>query len=532
MKAALTRGLRINWVMVAIALVGTFQLVFAVTYPLSVGASDNPAYVEMIQTGRSNLILASGYPFIMHVLLAVLQLEAPQAMYESHWLGVIQIAQNVLHFYLLAGLVWLTWRIYGRAVSGWFALLLGCNTLFLAGLNSAAPEWLQGDLIALSLLLAANAFTDDRGKLVKYLLAAGVLTLAYLVKPNSLAVAPCLVALVCFDTGGVARKALRLGLSGLLAGAIVTLFVAVYHLPSTGTRHLNHDHAWILTSSLPPDYFATPVDKLGTNALRWRALVSIVPQGGSRAFAYPTVDTGASPVLRAAYRRRFDDVLKMSRVALQDFALNHPLPRGFQQGVSAIPLYWYVGLEPVDDLGISVYQEAVVERWPEYARRVVDGVATWGAYQVDIVPFKSEPLGLVLEPAGDFGFLRYTVPPGEVPQHMRYWSPTEVIWGPGTMAAERVSVLAMPRPVELSLLLVSIVAMFAMRGRRRQAVTISILAAIMLSSVAGYMLVGVRDKELISMLPTLAILYALGVAWTASRLGTALRDVQQKRSLP
>ncbi len=55
-----------GWVVASITLAVVLQLVFAVTYPLNAGASDNPVYLEMTQSGSSNLILASGYPFVIH----------------------------------------------------------------------------------------------------------------------------------------------------------------------------------------------------------------------------------------------------------------------------------------------------------------------------------------------------------------------------------------------------------------------------------------------------------------------------------
>lgn len=508
-----------HWVAASVAVAALLQLIFAVTYPLNSGAFDNPIYLEMIRSGTSNLILASGYPLVMHSLLTVLQVNPPQAVFDTDWLTIIQIAQNAIHLLFVVGFAFLAWRIFGNVTAGWVVVLLGCSTLFLGGLNSAAPEWLQGDLIALSLLVAAKAFIDDRRKVAQYAAAFALVTLAYLVKPNALVVVPFLVALVLLDEGSPARRLLRLGVSGVLAGGLLLLFVTFYHLPSTGTHHLSYDHAWVLTASLPDDYLASPADKLGVNALRWRALGSLVPTDDAIAYAYPTIDTGASPAARSVYLQRYREVMQMSRAALADFVDDHPLPSDFVQSKSAIPLYWYVGFEPVDALGIEVYKESWVTRWPDYLQRVVRGLGAWGAFQTDIVPFASQPRGLVLSPLqDDDGSLRYAVPPGDVPGFMRYWNPAQTVWAPGMGAMELLSTLVLPRFTEVCLALLSLAAILRLKERRHQTVAAVIVAVIAVYAISGYVLLGVRDKELISLLPTVAIFYAVGLAWLVTLL--------------
>lgn len=515
-----------HWVAGLVALAVLLQLIFAVTYPLNSGASDNPVYLEMIRSGTSNLILASGYPLVMHSLLTLLQVNPPQAVYETDWLTIIQIAQNVIHLLFLVAFASLARRIFGTVTAGWVVVFLGCSTLFFGGLNSAAPEWLQGDLIALSLLIAAKAFIDDRHKVAQYAAASAMVTLAYLVKPNALVVVPFLAALVLLDEGSPARRLLRVGVSGVMAGGLLLFFVTFYHLPSTGSYQLSYDHAWVLTASLPDDYLASPTDKLGVNTLRWRALGSLVPTDDAIAYAYPTIDTGASPAMRSIYLQSYREVMQMSRAALADFVDDHPLPTDFVQRKSAIPLYWYVGFEPVDALGIEVYKESWVSRWPDYLQRVVRGFGTWGAFQADIVPFPSQPQGLLLSPAQNGnGFVRYAVAQGDVPEFMRYWNPDQTVWAPGMRAIELLSTLMLPRGAEVLLALLSLAAILRLKERKRQIVGAVIAAVIAASAISGYVLLGVRDKELISLLPTVAIFYAVGLAWLVTLLRGRFRTL-------
>ena len=518
-----------GWVVASITLAVLLQLVFAVTYPLNAGAFDYPVYLEMIRSGTSNLILASGYPFVIHSLLSLLQVPPPQTVDETSWRAVIQMAQNIIHFCFLVGFASLAWRVFGKAVAGWLVVLLGGSTLFLGGLNSAAPEWLQGDLIALSLLVAAKAFIDDRRKVVLYGVAFAVVTVAYLVKPNSLVVVPFLSVLVLLDEASPVRKVLTLGVSGMLAGGLLFLFVTLFHLPSTGSRQLTYDHAWVLMWSLPADYLASPTAELGMNALRWRALGALVPTDGATAYAYPTIDTGASPAERSVYLQRYRDVMQMSRAALVDFVDAHPLPSDFIQKDSAIPLYWYVGFQPIDELGIEVYKESLVSRWPDYLRRVVRGLGAWGALQADIVPFPSQPRGLSLSPAQDSnGFVPYSVPEGDVPQFMRYWNPSETVWAPGMGAMERLSKVVLPRFAEVGLALLSVAAILRVRERKHRMVAAMFLAVIAAYAILSYLLMGLRDKELISLLPTVAIYYGFGLAWLFTLLGARIRTLRAR----
>jgi hypothetical protein len=268
---------------------------------------------------------------------------------------------------------------------------------------------------------------------------------------------------------------------------------------------------------LPDNYFTSPVDQLGLQALRWRALSGIVPPDYSLADAFPTIDTGASWAVRLTYLERYRDIMQMSRAALAEFANEHPLPTGFKQGISAVPLYWYVGFQPTDDLGIAVYTESLVSRSPDYLQRVINGLETWGVFQADIVPFDSMPQGLLLEPEQDAsGFEHYSVPRGEYGPLLRYWSPAETIWAPGMVATERLSELLLPRIVEICLALFSFAAILRMEDRRRRTVASGIFSVTVAFAITSSLLVGVRDKELISLLPTVSILYALGMSWIVS----------------
>jgi hypothetical protein len=502
------------------------QVLFAITYPLNAGASDNPVYLEMIRTGTSNLILASGYPFVIHSLLGIMQIPAPTDVYNPAWLGQIQVLQNAIHAAFLVGFAVSALRVFGEATAACAIVLLGASTLFLGGLNSAAPEWLQGDCIALALVVAAKAFSsrDGPSKAALFAAAFAVATLAYLVKPNSLVVIPFIALFVIFDERKRLRKLRDIGLGATVAAVTVVIYAEFFHLPSTGTRQLNYDHAWVLMYALPDDYLESPPQELGADALRWRALSALAPSDYWRAYAYQTIDTGAPIEIKHMYLARYREIMQMPREDLVGFVIEHPLPPGFQQDLSAIPLYWYFGLQEADDLGIAVYTESLSARWPYYAGKVATGLGDWGAYQADVVPFDSQTLGLIMHvPQDDNGSVRYSVPVGRVPQFMRYWNPTESVWAPGTVMTQYLSWLLLPRFGEVCLALAALAGVLRHRASNTRTSMRFVFAVVGALVVGSYMLVGLRDKEQISLLPTLSLFYAFGVVWVSGILARWLK---------
>ena len=136
------------------------QVIFATGYPLNAGRSDNPTYLEMMvhgTFGSSNLILAPGYSYVLSKVLGIGEVSKPSAYTDIEWLQSVQLGQNILHLVLFLMAVFLLWRLTNAAVASVFVLGTSLYVGFWGGLNSASPEWLQGDLLVLSLLLAATA---------------------------------------------------------------------------------------------------------------------------------------------------------------------------------------------------------------------------------------------------------------------------------------------------------------------------------------------------------------------------------------
>ena len=179
-----------------------FQIIFATGYPLNAGRADNLTYLQMILSGSSNLILAPGYGFVLNrIVMRIAGVPIPEAFSDIEFLQSVQLVQNLLHLSLFLLAVFLLWRLTNAPVASIFVLGNSLYVGFWGGLNSASPEWLQGDLLILSLLLAATAARQKTWpRLVAVASITGlVFSLAFLVKFNSLIVIFGLITIFVFS---------------------------------------------------------------------------------------------------------------------------------------------------------------------------------------------------------------------------------------------------------------------------------------------------------------------------------------------
>jgi hypothetical protein len=222
---------------------------------------------------------------------------------------------------------------------------------FWGGLNSASPEWLQGDLLILSLLLAATA---ARQKTFPRILALAsliglVFSLAFLVKFNSLVVIFGLITIFVFSGLKFKKIAVGLAAASISALSFVSYFSSTYHEPRTGTETLSYATSWNLTSSMDPGYLERPNEDLGIEALRWKALIQWLPPG--YAFAYPTIDTGAYPDVKGQSLAFWDDIMAMNRDELIDITNAGQFKPEYSHFSQPTPIYWNVGLAQAETLG-------------------------------------------------------------------------------------------------------------------------------------------------------------------------------------
>jgi hypothetical protein len=489
------------------------QVIFATGYPLNAGRSDNTFYLEMILSGSSNLILAPGYSFVLNrIVMRAAGVPVPEAFSDIEWLQSVQWAQNILHLVLFLMAVFLLWRLTNAAVASIFVLGNSLYVGFWGGLNSASPEWLQGDLLILSLLLAATAARQKTWPRV-VVLASGtglVFSLAYLVKFNSLVVIIGLIAIFVF--GGLNFKKIALGLvvATISALSFVSFFASSYHEPRTGTSTLNYDTAWILSSSMDHYYLKKENEDLGIEALRWKALIQQLPTG--EAFAYRTVDDSADATTKEQSLSLFNEIMAMDRDQLIEVTNAGKFKPEYSHFTQPIPIYWNVGLAEGEKLGQALYFEYLRSNPGHVFNRVSFGVLhDWGVYQDGFLPVEQEPKSLIFTNDGPNASndLTYAFADGSVLPFQSYWSPSRSIDKFAFDLASTLDKIRVPVFVEYLLTLLVIPAWFVLR---RSGLSLLLVSAVLSQAAftgASWMLVGMRHKEEVSILPITVLAYSL-----------------------
>jgi hypothetical protein len=453
----------------------------------------------------------------------------PEAFSDIQFLQAVQWAQNILHLVLFLTAVFLLWRLTNATVASIFVLGNSLYVGFWGGLNSASPEWLQGDLLILSLLLAATA---AKQKTLTRVLALASLTgfvfaLAYLVKFNSLVLIFGLIAVFVFS--GLNFKKIALGVSAatISALAFVSVFTIFYHEPRTGTTTLNYDTSWILTSSMDPGYLERENENLGIEALRWKALIQQLPTG--EAFAYPTIDTGTEAKTRQQSLSLWNDIMGMSRDQLLEVTNAGQLPPEYNHFSQPTPIYWNVGLAEAEKLGRAVFFEYLFSNPDHVFNKVSFGLLRdWGVYQDGFLPVVQDPKTLVFNSDGSNvnNDLMYSFSEGSgVPTYQFYWNPSMTIDKSALDLASTLDKIRVPVWFEYLLTLLAIPAWFLLR---RSGMSLLLVSAVLSQAAfmgASWMLVGMRHKEEVSILPITVLAYSLVIFAVAKYLrGLFIRE--------
>jgi hypothetical protein len=490
------------------------QIIFATGYPINAGRSDNLTYLQMILSGSSNLILAPGYGFVLNrILMRIAGVPIPELFSDIQFLQSVQLAQNILHLVLFLFAVFLLWRLTNAAVATIFVLGNSLYVGFWGGLNSASPEWLQGDLLIISLLLAATA---ARQKTLPRVVALATLTglvfaLAYLVKFNSLVLIFGFIAVFVFS--GLNFKKIVVGVSAatISALAFVSFFSISYHEPRTGTATLNYDTSWILTSSMDPGYLEGDNENLGIEALRWKALIQQLPTGD--AYAYPRIDVGAYPEVKEQGLALWNEIMGMSRDQLIEVTNAGAFKQEYSHFSQPTPIYWNVGLAEAEKLGRAVFFEYLFSNPGHVFNKVSFGLfSDWGVYQDGFLPVEQDPKTLVLNGNGpnasndiSYSFAEVSGPP----QFQLYWHPSMSIDKFAFDLASTLDKIRVPVWIEYLMTLLVIPAWFLLR---RSGLSLLLVSAVLSQAAfmgASWMLVGMRHKEEVSILPVTVLAYSL-----------------------
>jgi hypothetical protein len=338
-----------------------------------------------------------------------------------------------------------------------------------------------------------------------------VFSLAFLVKFNSLVVILGLITIFVFSGLNLKRIAVGLAAATISAFSFVSFFSNTYHEPRTGTETLNFATSWNLTSSMDPGYLERDNEDLGMEALRWKALIQWLPTG--YAFAYPTIDTGAYPDVKEQSLSFWDDIMAMNRDQLIEITNAGQFKSEYSHFSQPVPIYWNVGLAEAETLGRDVFFEYLLSNPGHVFEKVSFGLSSdWGVYQSGFLPVEQDPKTLVLDVLGpnasnDLGYSFEKV--SGPPQFQLYWSPSMVIDKFAFDLASTLEKIRVPVWIEYLLTLLAIPAWFVLRRSGLSLLLVSALLSQAAFMGASWILVGMRHKEEVSILPITVLVYSL-----------------------
>jgi hypothetical protein len=501
------------WIVLAV------RVVFYITYPPNIGG-DAVGYFKMLIHGKSNLIHAPGYPFLVG-----LPFRTFFAATGTGWvIGVHRVAvqytvmalQHALSLCVLLCLYHTVARIFSRRVATLAVCIAGLQPQTMGFVSCFYPEWLQGDLLVLALCASCRALTvtRPRNKVIFHSLAFAALTWCYLVKYNALFFVPIIAGLVLVDRMGWRRKAASLAIGGVIVASTLGLFIHFYHKPSTGTRALSRDHAWVLLTALGE---WTPGGRIqpdaGLNSKRLIYLNRVLPWHANRVGPFWNVDF-VSDEYRKPWRRKYYDILSADD-ATMDRLLREapPQPDPYDFFTAFFPVTEHLGLEEGDRLGTRVFVEHVFSYPGAFAGSVTQGMLrhlcrwpTGRLYPVEVSPPEYEPYG-------SLGFARRHQP-GTIGQNAA-WYVRPVVWRPGVYL---VRALELPYRVPGIVVAVAILVLLclsvppAFKGLEKSApFAILVLGATLIVFYTASHLVFFRWKEAQTILPVVAVLTAVAL---------------------
>lgn len=526
---------RVGPLLVILGLLVLVRIAFAATYSANVGGDGNN-YLQMMASGRSNLVHAGGYPLLARHPLHWLSPSSPSPRTLQQGLDRLAALQQAAALAALVLLASTVRRFFGSFAAGLFLTLAGLHVGFLAATHSIYPEWLQAALVcvlvALSLRASASERTAHRTLLVAA--AAFVGAVAYLVKYNSLPWLLFPLVLVALDRRPLREKAMQAAVAAALFLGTVEAYRHFHHLPTTGARRLSYDKAWVLLASLkevvPGD---RPAAEAGLDSKRLLLLNALLPWENANAFAFGSV-TSVSP-RSAEYRSRYAWILTADEASVDAMLAKTPPSPTWDWHHAFSPTTWCLGLEEGDALGVRVWFEQVrafpgrfLAKTLSHAWEAATKRRNWyEGFPFPVVSDLSEPCFLPLSA----NHVRYSDACAQrIWPYTLVWNPAGYrVWSPGAnvfLGACRAVALV---PVWLcSLLLaagVPLAALLARRGHitpwsaRVHVTLVLFVAGFVVASCAIYLYR--PQKEHVSILPMICL--SLALATDRVRLAMAAR---------
>lgn len=524
---------------VALALWLALTALFILTYPLNT-AGDSMNYVGMILHLKSNLVHASGYPFVIGHLLRLIEPQ-PAAADGALWdaagpadaaqmatlLRILTI-QHAVHALVVVGCALFLLRAFGSLVAVAVVVLWGMSPFFLSEVSTAFPEWMQGDVLFVTACLCAVAFFAGSGrkKVLAYSAGGAMLGLAFLIKYNSLVFGVIFLALLLFETIPWRLRGLAATGAAVAFALVAGLHFFLFHYPSTRARSFQYESGWLLMERLDSAFGKDALEgSSGIHSLRYRALVRAIPRDYMRAHAFWHVDDVAPPEVRASYRPVYDRIMAMPASELVDLLSRDERPADFQLWVSVIPLCHYVGLAEGDALATRVFLEFVRDNPWRFATAVARGVLTSSLARNAARPrVPLDPAAGGLLPTGPLasGYVGYMPAPPQTPLTLLYWSPRLILWEPGLRLFKAVHAWCPTPPLEVAAYLILVAGVLFRRADREKKLMTALLLALLCFVVFHSVIHYFRPKEAAAAWPLACLLWAVAIRWTVQAVSLVL----------
>jgi hypothetical protein len=529
----------------ALALWLVLTVVFVATYPLNT-AGDAMNYAVMTLNLQSNVMHASGYPFVIGHLLRLIE-PRPENAAGALWdptgpataaqmatLLKLLVIQHAVNAGVVVGCALVLVRSFGPFVAVAVVVLWGMSTFFLSAVSTVFPEWLQGDALMVTACLCAVGFFSDsiRKKMLAYVAAGAAFGLAFVVKYNSVLFGPIFLVLMFFETmPWRLRRWAAFGCAG--AFALVTAFhLFFFHYATTRATRLNYDGGWVLMTRLETAFGNDAIEgSSAINTLRYRALTRAIPSDYTFAHAFWSLGDVAPPDVRAPYRVVYDRIMAMPAAELAEFIDGHPRPAGFTLWLSIIPLYHYIGLAEADQLGTRVYLEFVRDnpwRFAAAVARTVAGTTLSGKARL-LVPLDAAAAGMDPVMVLASGYVGYLPGLRRSPLDLDYWSPRLLLWQPGLRLFAAVHALR-PRPyLELAAYVVVLAGIAFRRADREKRFITAILFALAFYVVSSCAVTIFRFKEAHAAWPLACLVWAVAIRWAVEATSAGVVLVRRRR---
>ena len=217
------------------------------------------------------------------------------------------------------------------------------------------------------------------------------------------------------------------------------------------------------------------------------------------------------------YKAEYLRLSKLSPAELRFFLNEHPLPKEFNLGNSAIPMFEFIGLEAGDKLSRKVFVEYVTHHPIIFIKSVIKKSRTYALTDLtyNLVPGNLDGLVVVPNVKLASGFVLYssTMTPSATRYHS---SPAMMFWEPGNALFNAMLAWRPGRLIEFGCSALSLIWAMAVTFRRQRltlgpGIVFTLAIALPALVIASNIILMFRDKEVRALWPLACLFWAIGI---------------------